>query len=230
MWERAQELIDPSRRASLLNFLIKQNNPAAMGMAETALAAETITKGADFPELGKAILDRYQGEAEVFPYRKAVLQVTEIKATAMRQAGEDSLAKIGCHIDVENKTKQPLKACRIRLASINCEAIGEDSFLRVGPLRDGRGETFFTTYHHSKKRINFMKRDLEDVVSNPPFLLCLNDRDLALSDGKEYIFIFALECEYEHPTYAKVRCLIPDREKIEIELVAQSLENPDKHH
>lgn len=181
-----------------------------------------------FPAGKKAILDGYEGEAISFPYRKAVLQVKELKATAHARGGEKGLVKIGCHIDIENQTGKPLKECRVRLVSINGDKLDTDNFLRIGGLRGDDTETLFTTYHHSIKRINFMKRDLDDVVSNPPFLLCLNDRDLPLSDGKEYKFTFALESEYEHPTFVTVRCFIPERETIEISVENQSLDLSDE--
>jgi len=180
------------------------------------------------PGAKKAILDSYEGEAISFPYRKAVLQVKELKATKQARAGEEGLVKIGCHIDIENQTGKPLKECRVKLISINGDTLNTDNFLRIGGLRGEDTETLFTTYHHSIKRINFMKRDLEDVVSNLPFLLCLNDRDFPLSDGKEYQFIFALQSEYKHPTYVTVRCYIPDREEIEISVENQSLDLPNE--
>lgn len=183
---------------------------------------------ADFSHIGKAILDRHDGEVEVFPYRKAVLQLSEVKATAMQRAGEKQLSRIDCHMDIENHARQQFRKCRVRLVAINGERLDTDQFLRIGKLKGEDTQIEFAVRPlHSKSRINFMKRDLDDVVSNPPFLLCLNDRDLPLSDGKEYKFVFALECEYDHPTYATVRFFVPEREKVEIELLTQSLDMPD---
>lgn len=239
IWDRLED----RTRGSFLRYLFQATHRANMDRATEGLGTIGTSppppepaptseaprhSGADFPQIGKAILDRYDGEVEVFPYRKAVLQLSKVKATAMRRGGEEHLSKIECHMDVENHTKQQFRKCRVRLAAINSHRLGDDKFLRIGRLRGEDTETEFAVKpEHGKSRINFMKRDLDDVVSNPPFLLCLNDRDFPLSDGKEYRFIFALECEYEHPTYATVRFYVPEREKVEIELLSQSLDMPD---
>tara|TARA_R110002124_G_scaffold261137_1_gene427046 strand:- start:544 stop:1635 length:1092 start_codon:yes stop_codon:yes gene_type:complete len=231
MWDTVKKIADRSRQVPFLPLLTKQNERAAIGMDETTVEAKPAkaARGADFPKIGKAILDRYDGEVETFAYRKAVLQLSEVKATAMRRAGEADLTRIDCHIDIENHTSQQFTECRVRLVAINGDRLDSDSFLRIGKLKGDKTQTVFAVRpHQSKARIHFMKRNLDDVLSNPPFLLCLHDRDLPLSDSKEYRFIFALESEYEHPTYATIRCFIPEREKVEISLENQSLDLPDE--
>lgn len=172
------------------------------------------------------MIERDRGKALSFPYRKAVLRVKEVAATAERAAGAEGLTKIGCHIDIENHAGKSLEGCQIRLVSINGEEPTAPSYLRIGRLQGEATETAFPVLKGGGKRINFMKRDLEDVISNPPFLICLGDRDMPIRDGVEHIAVLALESEYEHPTYAKLRIFTPARDKIELSLEGQSLDLP----
>lgn len=220
---RQKAIIDAKQNAGhrvIMGELAARKNLAAIGSLPTA--APLITSAGD--ALKQRMIEGDKDKTIVFPYRKAVLQVKEVKCERMAGSGYTGITHVGCRIDLENHAGKSLKDCQVCLVSVNGVEPTEPKFLRIGKLRGDETETKFTVITGSVKRINFMKRDLTDVVSNPPMLLCLQDGDMPLSDGVENIIVLSLESEYEHPTFVKLRLMIPQRETAEISLISQSLD------
>lgn len=138
------------------------------------------------------------------PYRKAVLQVGEIKSS--RSKTGETFTNADCVIEIKNVTAVALVECSLHL-------IRMDTAVGLVEIDEAIRQEKFVVPANQSKRLMFIHRDLKDVVSRPPHLLRLATRDLPLVDGQCYSLEIELRSEYEYPTLVRIELQVsPDPE------------------
>jgi len=126
-----------------------------------------------------------------FPYRKAVLQIGDIKSSLSKQGS--LFTRADCHMDVRNETGVDLRECAVHILRMSSEDGVEeiDAPMHRDPFRVAR---------NGFQRVIFVHRDLKDVVSRPPHLLKVSTGPRPLLEGRTYRIEIELRSEYEYPT------------------------------
>lgn len=135
-------------------------------------------------------------------YRKAVLQVTEVKSEREAAAGGQIKSAL-CWMQVSNVILQPLQKCSVELLSLEREGKVQEinKTMRAG--------TFSLANGHGR-RLALARRDRTDLVSNPPHLIRTVDGDFGFEDGSKYLVRLALHSEYAHPTLVTIELDVPE--------------------
>lgn len=135
-------------------------------------------------------------------YRKAVLQVTEVRSEREAASGGQIKSAL-CWMRVANMVLQPLEKCSVELISIERDGKVQqiNKLMKSGTfaLDNGRG-----------RRLALAKRDRTDLVSNPPHLIRTVDEDIGFEDGSKYLVRLALRSEYAHPTLVTIELDVPE--------------------
>lgn len=135
-------------------------------------------------------------------YRKAVLQVTEVKSEREAASGGQIKSAL-CWMQVSNMILQPLMKCSVELVSLErdgrVQKINKTMSAGTFPLVNGHG-----------RRLALAKRDRTDLVSNPPHLIRTVDEDFGFEDGSKYLVHLALHSEYAHPTFVTIELDVPE--------------------
>lgn len=152
-----------------------------------------------------------------YPYKKAVLVAGFPTPTGSRD--EAGMVEMHCAISVENRHGKTLRNCSVRVISLAARgvALPVDEDLRIGKL--GR----FDVLSNMPMRATFIRRDLKDRISKPPFLLRLLSHDLPLDDNTQYIMTLELRSEYEYPTNVAVQVDVFEIGGISVTLLDQSV-------
>lgn len=135
-------------------------------------------------------------------YRKAVLQVTEVKSEREAASGGQIKSAL-CWMQVTNTILQPLQKCSVELVSLerdgNVQEINKTMSAGTFALVNGHG-----------RRLALARRDRTDLVSNPPHLIRTIDQDFGFEDGSKYLVRLALHSEYAHPTFVTIELDVPE--------------------
>lgn len=135
-------------------------------------------------------------------YRKAVLQVTEVKSEREAAPGGQIKSSL-CWMQVSNMILQPLQKCSVELVSLErdgkIQTINKTMSAGTFALANGRG-----------RRLALAKRDRTDLVSNPPHLIRTVDGDFGFEEGAKYLVRLALHSEYAHPTFVAIELDVPE--------------------
>jgi hypothetical protein len=138
------------------------------------------------------------------PYRKAVLQIGEVKSS--RSKTGERFTNADCVIEIRNVTAVALLECSFHLVRM-------DTINGLVEIDEAIRKDKFAVPANQSKRLMFIHRDLKDVVSRPPHLLRLATRDLPLVDGQSYSLEIELRSEYEYPTLVRMALQVsPDPE------------------
>lgn len=134
------------------------------------------------------------------PYRKAVLQVGQVKSS--RSKTGETFTDADCVIEIKNVTAVALLECSVHLVRMDTS----NGIVEVDePIRKDK----FEVPANQSRRFKLIHRDLKDVVSRPPHLLKLATRDLPLVDGQSYSLEFELRSEYVYPTLVRLELKVP---------------------
>lgn len=135
-------------------------------------------------------------------YRKAVLQVTEVKSEREAISGGQIKSTL-CWMQVSNMILQPLEKCSVELISLEREG-------RVQKINKTMKAGTFTLVNGRGRRLALAKRDRTDLVSNPPHLIRTVDEEIGFEDGSKYIVRLALRSEYAYPTLVAIELDVPE--------------------
>ena len=154
------------------------------------------------------------------PYRKAVLQIGEVKSS--RSKTGETFTNADCVIEIKNVTAVALLECSLHLVRM-------DTANGTIEIDEAVRKDMFAVPANQSKRLMFIHRDLKDVVSRPPHLLRLATQDLPLVDGQSYALEIELRSEYEYPTLVRMELQVsPDPQgAVLAKLVDQ---RPDDRH
>lgn len=138
------------------------------------------------------------------PYRKAVLQIGEVKSS--RSKTGSTFTNADCVIEIRNVTAITLLDCSVHLVRM-------DTANGMVEIDEAIRREKFALPANQSKRLTLVHRDLKDIVSRPPHLLRLASRDLPLVDGQSYSLEVELRSEYQYPTLVRLELDVsPDPE------------------
>lgn len=135
-------------------------------------------------------------------YRKAVLQVTEVKSEREAISGGQIKSSL-CWMRVSNMILQPLEKCSVELISLEREG-------RVQKINKTMKAGTFTLVTGRGRRLALARRDRTDLVSNPPHIISTVDEEIGFEDGSKYIVRLALRSEYAYPTLVAIELDVPE--------------------
>ncbi|WP_155802461.1 hypothetical protein [Brevundimonas naejangsanensis] len=135
-------------------------------------------------------------------YRKAVLQVTEVKSEREAASGGQIKSAL-CWMQVTNTILQPLQKCSVELVSLEREG-------KVQEINKTMSAGTFALVNGHGRRLALARRDRTDLVSNPPHLIRTVDEDFGFEDGSKYLVHLALHSEYAHPTFVTIELDVPE--------------------
>lgn len=158
-----------------------------------------------------------------YAYPKAVL-VASVDAP-MGSANSDGLVSVASAFSVENKHDTAISGCSAHVVSIHANGTIDpiDTPLRAGGSYKDDSSGVFGIAKFATKRWTFVKRDLADKISKPPFLLLLAGRDYPLLDNTQYILTMELRSEYEYPTKVGVQIDVKTGREVYITIIDQSV-------
>ncbi len=160
-------------------------------------------------------------EKLVFPYKKTVVRIKQIKGSASAKAGSQELENLTYSMDVESATQVPLMGCRIRVVDIQPSGFIGPAFLRRGRLAGDNTKTDFDLRQPTPQRLHLLGRNLADVIDNPPFLVYLNTGDFPLVDGTLYTITLHLESPHEISTEVVLSVQSTARDKIVVTKISE---------
>lgn len=153
-----------------------------------------------------------------YPYKKAVMTADVMKPSKEADA-PGVVSKVSTGLYIVNEHGKALKNCSVMLVRIRSD--GKTSDVGV-PLKTG-DDGIFDLHPSARRGISFIRRDLRDRVSKPPFLLATAKGDIVLSDNTKHILILELRSEYDHPTKVGLQVAIGVKDDVTLTILGQSV-------
>lgn len=157
------------------------------------------------------------------PYREAVLQLEKAQVTKLAGAGGPGITAVECTLFLEGKAA--LQECQVWLDQVRSGDTADtlDALIRIGRReKDGTCKTTFPIHRASAAaRVMFLKRDLTDVVSNPPFLIFTDQGNYPLEDNTTYYVDMELRSEAKYPTKVTLRIVTGTKDELAVSIESQ---------
>jgi hypothetical protein len=163
---------------------------------------------------------RAAAEKMADPYREAVLRLEDVKVTKMSNG--EYLTKVECHLRLTSRVML-LKCCAWISTLQGHETIPIEAFCRTGRNRDKTFKTGFALAAGHIQPLALIKRDLADIVSNPPFLLLTDKGEYPLEDNSEYHLHLELRSEAKYPTLVDLKIVTGVKDVLDVSITNQAV-------
>ncbi len=154
------------------------------------------------------------------PYRQAVLRLEGVPVTKMSNG--EYLTKVECHLRLTSRVA--LHKCCVWISELReRETVPIDAFCRTGRNPDKTFKSDFFVAGGHVQPVALIKRDLADIVSNPPFLLLTTKGEYPLADNSEYLLRLELRSEAKYPTLVDLKIVTGVKEALDVSIASETV-------